>query len=219
MVRAILAGRKTQTRRIGKLQSPEYAELAVEYSRHATKGREAVATYAAFPGKGTARWGICACPYGVPGDRLWVKETLKRSDDGLWGQYAADGEWVISRPPFAPLRQCWHSRTDKSLSKSNRASVPSIHMPRRASRITLEIETIRAERLQDISEKDAAAEGVEASKTVEMKDGSPCYTLPYQTLWNQINGCDSWDANPWVWVVTFKQVFNDRVKEHLRPET
>ena len=76
MVKAILAGRKTQTRRIAKCQKDDATELAVDYMGHATKGEVAVATYRAFPGKGTATHGLCECPYGVPGDRLWVKETF-----------------------------------------------------------------------------------------------------------------------------------------------
>jgi hypothetical protein len=65
---------------------------------------------------------------------------------------------------------------------------------------------VRVERVNSISEADAKAEGVPASESVEMKDGSPCYTLPYRLLWEQINGCDSWEQNPWVWVYALKRI-------------
>ncbi len=135
MVRALLAGTKTQTRRIGKTQCAEWTELAVEYSLHAKKGKVAVATHLAYP-NGSARHGICECPYGIPGDRLWVREA--------WGlhAYGDDTDWlkggctamdlddhvIAYRADWGPLQDGCHWR-------------PSIHMPRAASRITLENET------------------------------------------------------------------------------
>jgi hypothetical protein len=85
----------------------------------------------------------------------------------------------------------------------------SIFMPKALSRIWLEITGIRVERVQDISEDDAKAEGVEESGGVEMKDGSPCYSWPYRELWDRLHGVDNpkaWEANPFVWVIEFKKV-------------
>lgn len=204
MVQAILDGRKTQTRRIGKTQCAEWTELAVEYSRHAKKGTVAVATHLAYP-RGTARHGICECPYGIPGDRLWVREA--------WGlhAYGDDTDWlkggctamdlddhvIAYRADWGPLQDGCHWR-------------PSIHMPRAASRITLEITSVRVERLQDISEVDALAEGVtdDGSLVTDLNGKDRGGTIAaYATLWEVINGVGSWDDNPWVWVVSFKRAF------------
>lgn len=189
MVRALLDGTKTQTRRIGKIQSPEYTELGVEYCEHATKGTIAQATYRAFPEGGSARWAICECPYGIEGDRLWVKETHLPKASGIL--YRADLD-SVEAAGIGGMYGGWK---------------PSIFCRREYSRITLEIVSIRVERLQDISEEDAEAEGIEpgerfatgCSQTITFKD---CYHL----LWEDINGPGSWDANPWVWVVEFKRI-------------
>jgi hypothetical protein len=143
MVRAILDGTKTQTRRIVK--------PPLEQNTPAV-----------------------ACPYGKPGDWLWVRET--------WAEQAGD---VIYRATDTTERKLWK---------------PAIFMPRWASRITLEIESIRVERLQDCSRADAMAEGYPAKN---MADG-PDPLEWYATLWNNINGLGSWDANPWVWVISFR---------------
>lgn len=156
-----------------------------------------------------------ACPYGKPGDTLWVRETWaplhEHTADGSCGPsccaYAAD-------PPVCPpVRTKWR---------------PSIYMPRWASRLTLEVTGVRVERLQDISEEDAVAEGIESVNTGrnigwldysgDAEAGTP-YVTPagterawhspissYRTLWERINGAGSWDANPWVWVVEFPRV-------------
>lgn len=168
MALAVLDDLKTNTRRLGKIQSSDYTELGVMHIGHATKGLEVQATYRAFPGQGSARWAIEACPYGKPGDKLWVREEHYRY--GHWQQvhgvktktgktkwqFVADSDEVLFDPP-------------KSFKKSiheNGASTVTWHkrlarfMPRNLSRITLEIVNIRAERLQDISEADAKAEGV-----------------------------------------------------------
>ena len=187
MVRAILAGSKTQTRRAVKGNAlnwlndvgftPEFVAMPENHQ----------------------------CPYGQPGDRLWVREAFSgprceeefppRSwyeADNIW--YWADGnpdagDWTRPRP--------------------------SIHMPRWASRILLEITAVRVERLQAISETDALAEGVIEGNG----DFSGCFSVPgtqamsgttakecYARLWDQINGAGSWAANPWVWVVEFRRV-------------
>jgi hypothetical protein len=165
MVRAILDGRKTQTRRVGKIQSNGYTELGVEYSNHATKGLEAVATYRAYPNGGTARWGICACPYGKPGDRLWVKEAhyrygqwvkngISKSGKQKWNFNALDKRVIFPATATVPTQH-----------KLERGDIgwrlrPSIYMPRWASRITLEIANVRVEHLQQITNEDARAEGL-----------------------------------------------------------
>ena len=175
MVRAVLDGSKTQTRRVGKIQSQDFVGLKAEAVRHATLGYQIQATYDAYPGRGTARHAICACPFGQPGDQLWVRETWNWFDpDSIptdragpraiftgnqgnrsipWvAAYAADGHLPY---PGYEGRDHWR---------------PSIHMPRWASRITLEITGVRVERLQNISEDDAKAEGCE-----RLHDDEPGY--------------------------------------------
>lgn len=196
MVLAILDGRKTQTRRVGKLQSPDYTELGVDYSRHATNGLEAVATYRAFPDGGTARWGICVCPFGVPGDHLWVRETWKPT--GLLAFEKPRDTKACGR--FAYAADDSQASRDKNIPWR-----PSIHMPRWASRITLEITGVRVERLQDISEEDAKAEGVEAVISKKIHGWTP-HVLEFSLLWDSLNGMNTWRQNPWVWAITFKRV-------------
>lgn len=157
MVRAILAGTKTQTRRVVK-HSP------------APWNREHTA------------WDMTRCPYGQPGDRLWVRETWAPLTNGY--AYAADPIWNAS--PSGRWR-------------------PRIHMPRAASRILLEVTGVCAQRLQDISDADAKAEGVALTpRTCTMYDG--IWRDAYRDLWESINGKFSWSRNPWLWVVEFKRI-------------
>jgi hypothetical protein len=127
------------------------------------------------------------CPYGYPGGKLWVREAWKPCwTDGSGTEYKAD-ERGCSGP--------WK---------------PSIHMHRHRSRITLEIAAVRAERLQDISEADAKAEGV-AAQSVALSPGITSYKASYIQLWDELNaerngGQYAWAANPLVWVVTFRRV-------------
>lgn len=158
MVRAILDGRKTQTRRVVKLRNGQYMPPSEKADINGWRQM------------------LRNCPYGQPGDRLWVREThfdAKRLNEGRI-LYRADGD--VSRFGWTP----------------------SIHMPRSASRITLEVTGVRVERLQDISEADAVAEGV------VWEQGQTAINV-FETLWESINGAGSWDANPWVWVVEFKR--------------
>ena len=185
MVREVLAGTKTQTRRIGKTQCAEWTELAVEYSIHAKKGKVAVATHLAYP-NGSARHGICECPYGIPGDRLWVRESFARVPT------ACGSEDIV----FAADYQ------DGSDRAAGVRYTPSIHMPRAVSRITLEITGVRVERLQDISRGDAMAEGCPFPNMAQGPDPRDWYA----ELWGAINGPDSWAENPWAWVVEFKAI-------------
>ena len=209
MVRALLDDSKTQTRRVAKTEI--------------TMGRDSILA----PHRGQkhapvfllpehAADAVACCPYGQPGDRLWVRETwqgplLKEFEidaDADWHLpshihqyqnpahcvYAADGG---PAPEYTDL--------DDNMRNDWR---PSIHMFRWASRITLEITSVSVERLQDISEADALAEG---SLDWAAKQNTPVRDLPearlvYRQLWEQINGPGSWDVNPWVWVVSFKKV-------------
>jgi hypothetical protein len=161
MVKAILDGRKTQTRR--------------------TRGLEVVNRSLDFAIK-------CQCPYGRPGDRLWVRESFYVQPD-------------IYRPDKpSPI----HYKADEDTGcLEDYVFKPSIFMPRWASRITLEITRIRAERVQDISEEDCIAEGIKDSGL-----GVVDLLLSYAVLWDSINAKRgySWESNPWVWVIEFKRL-------------
>lgn len=201
MVRAVLDGRKTQTRRVGKFQSDNYTELDAESICHATLGEEIQATYRAFPGAGTARWAICGCPYGKPGDRLWVRETTAMDSEDGYIIYKADG-------------------MDISASIDGRWT-PAIHMPRAASRITLEITDVRVQRVNEISEEDAKAEGCRwaikglgyeyfHTRSVDCPEDEKLatYRAGFEELWDSINAERGfgWDVNPWVWAISFRRI-------------
>ena len=189
MVRALLSGSKTQTRRVVKPQ-PEWTEPATTWQQG--DGHSGPGWYAHnedYPDEGALFY---RCPYGQPGDRLWVRESF----DQIIGQ---SGTWIETdyRATYTH-----GDRLGDTIGIKKRWT-PSIHMPRSVSRITLDITGVRVERLQDISEADAAAEGVSAKHTADAH-----YTAreAYAVLWEQINGPDSWAANPWVWVIEFKRV-------------
>lgn len=193
MVRALLAGTKTQTRRIVKGVPLDWLDDA-----------GFTPAFVADPDNGL-------CPYGVPGDLLWVKERLARSPD-LW-TYVADGTEVG-----------WPARGVLAGKRLDYA--PSIHMPKVASRLTLRITEVRIERLQDISEADADAEcfggGFPDVVLPEVfgprESGWGHLSIPecYGRLWEHINGVGSWDANPWVWAVSF-EVLHQNVETALQP--
>lgn len=148
-------------------------------------------------------WG-CKCPYGQPGDRLWVRESLYLVDcptDPYWPRflykeefefYQNDG-WYKKQTDRFWASRLWRGNNDKFGHKS------PIHMPRWASRITLEIVNVRMERLQEISEEDAIAEGVMLTFTQTRR-------AVFKYLWEKIHGPDAWNQNPWVWVIEFKRV-------------
>lgn len=195
MVRAILAGRKTQTRRIVKPQ-PIFADVGGMFAcwQFAHKKPDG---YWLWP---NAKEHVLAmCPHGKPGDRLWVRETHEFT--GGVGEvrvlYKADGAELPASKERDLMPVLYKGR-------------PSIFMPRWASRINLEITGLRVERLQDISEEDVAAEGVESCPDCDAmilthRDGGEHWNVrDYAHLWNSINSKDAWDANPWVWVVEFK---------------
>lgn len=201
MVRSILAGYKTQTRRVVKPKPPGWATGAKFCNEGWGTDRKHKwcfnddAAFESFTSN---------CPYGQPADHLWVRETFywdrfekltasKPRDFERDLYYRADGECCDQIPEC----QC--------ASEGKVEWSPSIFMRRWASRITLEIVDVRVERLKAISEEDANAEGVEPYGP---DDGR--YKEGYKELFESINGKGSWKANPWVWVVTFKQVFNEK---------
>lgn len=184
MVRAILSGTKTQTRRAVKLTANGHVKEPGGHRRWHPADPDA--------------W--LACPYSQPGDRLWVRETFRRDLDRLHSrkliEYAADDEVRDAGPSAA-------------FDFPDIGWRPSIHMPRWASRITLEITGVRVERLQDLSEADAQAEGcsLECMTPTGDDSGSAIYGPGgYLALWESINGAGSWAVNPWVWVVDFKRI-------------
>lgn len=215
MVRALMDGRKTQVRRIVKSNErlDTFDLFGIGETSAAGKNRGFCATFRAP----ASRWigpdkpwhTLVRCPYGKPGDVLWVRENgwerpvrtprMMRDGADTWLPYEYDDDGY-SREQLKAWG--WKRR-------------PSIHMPRWASRITLEIGSIRVERLQGISEEDARAEGIELVRTEGgtrwwrnyLDDGRGNLMFPsesFRTLWESINGIGSWVADPWVWVVEFR---------------
>lgn len=201
MVRAILEGRKTMTRRVVKPQpTPKCQELV----RHGDEWLEAwededccgaMVAHADYPQYRHV------CRYGKSGDRLWVRETHKgwfTYEGEQFVSYQADGSVLrFERPQGHPEGGMLNGKCCADKWR------PSIHMPRWASRITLEVTAVRVERLQEITDADALAEGA-CLPDACAKDG--CYRAAFEGLWASINGVESWDANPWVWVVEFRRV-------------
>lgn len=222
MVRALLDGSKTQTRRVIKPHPRDDAFCLLDHGEgwwpyRSEDGESANVDNMEYP---------FVCPYGQPGDRLWVRETWQGplfddKQDHLYREdptpfqnpqhcvYAADGG---DAPEFMTM--------DDELVCRWR---PSIHMNRWASRILLEVVSVRVERLNDCSKSDALAEGIHSYEHFwrdceysipdiayePVKGARIRYSCPvqaYQALWESINGAGSWDANPWVWVVEFKRV-------------
>ena len=206
MVRAILEGRKTQTRRVVKPQPNRGSELTRMQDGYADGFIRAVFAQDDEPNA----YGI-RCHYGERGDRLWCKETWcvgnpfdNISPSNLPG--LNDGtRWAVDYA--ANPKRVWHQDYQGKWR-------PSIHMPRWASRITLEITAVRVERLQDISEEDAEAEGVYEyigepqvecdGQVLHFPDAS--FVRGYLSVWESIHGPGSWAANPFVWVLEFKRV-------------
>lgn len=175
MVRAILVGDKTQTRRIVEEKFYGRAVAAELLAKH--------------------------CPYGQPGDRIWVRETYR-----VHGK-ATDVATLVYR---ASVRNSWTEQThrvpvDVCNKPVSEKWTPSIHMPRWASRILLEITDVRVERLHDMSEADAKAEGATPA-TYKITPPEAVYRVGFGDIWRSIYGQDNWLSNPWVWVIEFKRI-------------
>lgn len=183
MVKAILEGRKTQTRRVVKPQPKESHTCKLGFILDSTDKLR----------KGNFAWGtnehggvmsIAKPPYAV-GDTIWVRETWADIEGEYW--YKAD------KLPLGCIEPKWR---------------PSIHMPREAARIFLRVTNVRVERVQDITESDARAEGVNGIPRSTVLYPNDDYIYPFKQLWNSLNQKRSygWDTNPWVWVIEFERM-------------
>ena len=213
MVRAILDGRKTQTRRVVRPQP-------------ADQPRHAASFYQLHGGVQLYDDGnkIFSCPYGDPGDRLWVRETWKYIDGAHSARqypgwvligFRADGrEKSFDHDPPEKWKKDPTWKGHENIAPWR----PSIHMPRGASRITLEVVSVRVERVQEISRSDALAEGFTPGLNgLESWDGKLYGNsqLAFEACWESINAKRGygWDVNPWVWVVEFKRLENASLLE------
>lgn len=219
MVRAILDGRKTQTRRVVKSNSNNHPDIVM-------LGDSAAGWWPYLSDDGESE--VCGdgnehpmdCPYGQPGDRLWVRENFCA---------LRAGDYLPVKPQQGMAQDIRYQATDRL--RDTPADVrgygwrPSIHMPRWARRITLEVTAVRVERLQDISRHDALSEGVDwKTCPTRQTEDSVCaqimadrmgmsahyvseidYVGGFKALWVSTYGTAAWAANPWVWVVEFKR--------------
>lgn len=221
MVRAVLEGRKTQTRRVMKVprgyEIHDPSRLGEITSVHPKRGKFGIFITSTDPiFKGVD---LIPCPYGKPGDRLWVREThyrfghwepvpgIKTKTGRTKWAFVEDSSEILFQAPESyrkgrhhkdPFTPAWHRRLP-------------MFMPRRASRITLEVTDVRVERVQDICEVECIAEGVDDRSVIEGIDPDfYCEAIieAFAKLWNSINEMRGygWDANPWVWVVEFKRI-------------
>lgn len=192
MIRALLAGTKTQTRRVVK--NPDEHGCLTGDCPHESSHQCVIAL---------EEW----CPYGKPGDLLWVREAFRGhgddEQDGLPPSAWRNRDCISYEAHGEPGGGAWVTKCK-----------PGIHMPRWASRLTLRITDVRVERLQDISEVDAVAEGItpfevafasdkRRHKATDKHPAAVRFADAYCDLWESINGPESWDANPWVWAITF----------------
>lgn len=197
MVRAILVSRKTQTRRVAKVHDAHIPGMISPNGSNCARSPEEHTAY---------------CPYGQPGDRLWVRETFmpwRRSSV----EYPDEFDVLDREGRNGLTLNQWIAEYGQSqVEVAYRADgddegwMPAIHMPRWASRVTLEVTGVRIERVQKISEYDAECEGV----TPQQDSGR--YKGTYQLLWDKINAKRGfgWDANPWVWVIEFQRSGDER---------
>ncbi|HCI6306017.1 morphogenetic protein [Klebsiella pneumoniae] len=205
MTRAILDGRKTQTRRPVKFPVHD-KNLGCELAGNELAGELSAGNY-------------LNSAFGKPGDRIWVRETWQAIHD-----YCDENGHVDERRYARSIPRhrgnYWHPVYEEAWGNESREDRefpwrPSIHMPRWASRILLEITDVRVERLNTISEKDATAEGVPPAGSL-LPDYPGTFLTPkgdfatakvaFQRLWESIYGEESWNANGWVWVIEFKRV-------------
>lgn len=200
MVRAILAGKKTQTRRTVRTIVGTGGVPLVPLPRTSTaiyldqSGRGEGLEWAPYSGSGIQPWPAErigeACPYGGPGDTLWVRET--------WQLLTGNGHRIVYRADADPSMTCGGTEPVSPMSWR-----PSIFLRREHSRINLEVTAVRVERLQAITEDDALAEGIQQTHAVDPGDGMAAQN--FAMLWDRINAKRApWAGNPWVWVVSFK---------------
>lgn len=226
MVRAILDGKKTQTRRIiSKNNSTAcghrrlYDHLLWDRGVHPDRGY----SKDGWEYLHVAAWNPADGPspkndkdllwYRVrsarePGTMLWVRESFCLLDQDHWWDYRKPKDFKYSIGRGYRANGCaYRAETDSDGDDIRKGYgykwTPSIHMPRWASRLTLEITSVRVQRVQEISEDDAQAEGVEWNNT-PMRFGHTCAKSAYAALWDEINGAGSWESSPWVWALTFK---------------
>jgi len=197
MVRAILDGRKTQTRRPIQWKQTRFTEIGEREDGSKWPWSEDAEHACDF-------WH--PCPFGAVGDRIWVRETWQAIHD-----YCDENGHVDERRCARSIPRhrgnYWHPVYQEAWGNESREDRefpwrPSIHMPRWASRILLEITDVRVERLKSISDGDAIREGC---STADMKSGD-CVADVFARLWASIYGDESWNSNPWVWVIEFKRV-------------
>lgn len=184
MIRALIDGRKTQTRRPLKEHPLEWLQdgFTPEFVAHPEN---------------------YLCPYGYSGDRLWVRECFAVVPSTAYA-HSEDVQQTIQPDDdyYAAIYRAGWSRSNGGFSWR-----PSIHMPRWASRIALEVLSARIERLNDISEADAKAEGVFLASASEAQGNT--HRTEFAGLWESIYGPGAWDANPWVWVIEFRRADHD----------
>ncbi|WP_313439410.1 hypothetical protein [Atlantibacter hermannii] len=213
MVRAILDGRKTQTRRIISERHLNLIDLGSQIG-------ECYPLECGIDHENSQSYYREHCQFGKPGDRIWVRETYQGPlfDYEHMEAYLEDNS-KFEKPDFCVYRADGKPAPEFYDADDNLHCCwrPSIHMPRWASRITLEITGVRVERLNGISETDAKAEGIDMEALFDSQDcydciadhnmtGRPTATGSFKYLWESIYGAESWQANPWVWVIEFKRV-------------
>ncbi|HBQ1802296.1 TPA: morphogenetic protein [Klebsiella pneumoniae] len=215
MVRAIVSGRKTQTRRIMKVQ-PESNQLGLLLITDSTKHSD-IGKYHWAESNATGnhvRSKLFLCPFGAVGDRIWVREGFFPAPLEMQSEPPRKTMWNIAYRDGMQMEKLAPAEYNPTIYNYERWT-PSIHMPRWASRILLEITDVRVERLNAISEEDATAEGVPPAGSL-LPDYPGTFLTPkgdfatakvaFQRLWESIYGEEGWKSNPWVWVIEFKRV-------------
>jgi len=228
MVRAILAGAKTQTRRLVKPQPQEGADPRWTWCVSSTNRSDVGAFHCgviapdgnSFTDRGRERQTAYRCPLGAPGDDLWVRESAYIAPPHFGDRNATDLIDDKGRPRVVGYAASTDADAVRCAHYYGVKLTPSIHMPRWASRLTLRVTSVRVERLHAITEDDARCEGIRGYT----RGGTPRYApggrggseWPWEEcqptareafakLWRGINGAESWEANPWVWVVSFER--------------
>lgn len=184
MVKAILGGRKTQTRRVVKFPLRD-VNMGCELAGNELAGEVKAGDYR-------------NCPLGQPGDQLWVREAIFPAPLEMQTEPPRKTMWNIAYRDGQQLEKLAPAAYNPTIYNYERWT-PSIHMPRWASRIDLVITGVRVERLQDISNSDIRAEGA-------AQFGCTHHRLKFQSLWESIYGDSSWQSNPWVWVIEFEHL-------------